>query len=90
MLNISNYYEQLVIDRLWKLSEQAAEPFSRAFKEDVACLTLNQLPPCYVCNPVDKSIHIGEKQYQEMIEAVDLALKQGIEIVGRRSHGDRE
>lgn len=90
MLNISNYYEQLVIDRLWKLSEQADEPFSQAFQEDVACLALNRLPPCYVCNSIDKAIHIGEEQYQKMLEAVDLALKQGIDIVGRHSHADRD
>ncbi|WKJ90812.1 late competence development ComFB family protein [Methylomonas montana] len=90
MLNISNYYEQLVIDRLWKLAEEAVEPFSQAFQEDVACLALNKLSPCYVRNSIDKSINIGEKQYQEMVEAVDLAITQGIETVQRRTHGDRE
>lgn len=90
MLNISNYYEQLVIDRLWKLAEEAVEPFSQAFQEDVACLALNKLSPCYVRNSIDKSINISEKQYQEMVEAVDLAIKQGIETVQRRSRGDRE
>lgn len=90
MLNISNYYEQLVIDRLWKLAEQAVVPFSQAFQEDLACLALNKLAPCYVRNSIDKSINIGEKQYQEMVEAVDLAIKQGIETVQRRTHGDRE
>ncbi len=89
MLNISNYYERLVIDQLWKLGEQAEEPYSQAFQEDVACLALNQLPPCYVRNAIDKGIHVSDKQYQEMVAAVDAALSQAIQQVLRRPREHR-
>jgi hypothetical protein len=89
MLNISNYYEQLVIDQLWKLAEQAEEPFTQAFHEDVACLALNSLPTCYVRNTIDKGIHVSEQQYQEMAGAVDEAVKQAIQLVLRRPRHHR-
>lgn len=90
MLHISNYYEQLVIDQLWKLGEKASEPFSQAFKEDVACLALNKLPPCYVRNAIDKGIHVSEQQYQEMTKAVDAAVEQAIRQVLRRPREHRD
>ncbi|OAI01479.1 competence protein ComFB [Methylomonas methanica] len=89
MLNISNYYERLVIDRLWKLAEQADEPFSQAFQEDVACLALNKLPSCYVRNTIDKGINVSEQQYQEMASAVDMAVEQAIQQVLSRPREHR-
>lgn len=90
MLNINNYYERLVIDRLWKLAEQADQPFSQAFQEDVACLALNRLPPCYVRNTIDKGINVSEAQYLEMVAAVDKAIEQAMGLVLRRPRQDRE
>jgi len=89
MLNVINYYEQLVADRLWKLTEGSDEVFSKSFLEDVACLTLNQLPPCYVRNSVDKGIHIGDSQREAMIYAVDKAFEFAIQQVKNRPHEDR-
>ncbi|MCQ8181983.1 late competence development ComFB family protein [Methylomonas sp. SURF-1] len=90
MLNINNYYERLVIDRLWKLAEQADQSFSQAFQEDVACLALNRLPPCYVRNTIDKGINVSEAQYLEMVAAVDKAIEQAMGLVLRRPRQDRE
>lgn len=90
MLNISNYYEQLVTDRLWKMTEESAEPLSQAFIEDVACLALNKLPPCYVRNPVDKGASLTELHYQEMSVAVSKAIAEAVEQVRRRPHDARD
>jgi len=90
MLNINNYYERLVIDQLWKLAEQADQPFSQAFQEDVACLALNRLPPCYVRNTIDKGINVSEAQYLEMVAAVDGAIEQAMRQVLSRPRQDRE
>lgn len=90
MLNINNYYERLVIDQLWKLAEQADQPFSQAFQEDVACLALNLLPPCYVRNTIDKGINVSEAQYLEMVAAVDKAIEQAMGLVLSRPRQDRE
>ncbi len=90
MLNINNYYERLVIDQLWKLAEQADQPFSQTFQEDVACLALNRLPPCYVRNTIDKGINVSEAQYMEMVAAVDKAIEQAMGLVLSRPRQDRE
>ncbi|ANE57252.1 late competence development ComFB family protein [Methylomonas sp. DH-1] len=90
MLNINNYYERLVMDQLWKLGEQADQPFSQAFQEDVACLALNRLPPCYVRNTIDKGINVSEAQYLEMVAAVNGAIEQAIRQVTSRPRQDRE
>lgn len=90
MLDISNYYEQLVIDRLWKLAEQAEQPFSPSFQEDVACLALNHLPPCYVRNAIDKGINVDDQQFLAMTDAVQAAIDAAIEQVGNRPRSDRD
>ncbi|MEY4718099.1 MAG: hypothetical protein RL563_717 [Pseudomonadota bacterium] len=89
MLNVVNYYEQLVADRIWKLSESSEEVLSKSFLDDVACLTLNQLPPCYVCNSVDKGIHILDSQQEVMAYAVDQAFQFAIQQAKNRPHERR-
>lgn len=90
MLDICNYYEQLVKDRLWKINEARSEAFSRMFIEDVACLALNKLPPCYIRKPVDMGTHLTESAYLAMIDKVDQALAEAIEQASRQPHEDRE
>jgi hypothetical protein len=91
MLNISNYYEQLVIDHLWKITETSPDDgMSQTFLEDVACLALNQLPSCYVRNPIDKGISLNESQYQEMVEAVEAAIRLAVQKVRLQPHDNRD
>lgn len=89
MFDINNYYEQLVTDRLWQLKEEAAEPFTQSFLDDVACLALNSLPPCYVRNTIDKSVAITEKDYQDMHNTTNVAIEKAILKVRRHPHDDR-
>lgn len=91
MLNISNYYEQLVIDHLWKITEtNPDDSMSQTFLEDVACLALNHLPTCYVRNTIDKGINLNEGQYQEMVEAVEAAIRLAVQKVRRHPHDGRD
>lgn len=92
MLDISNYYEQMVTDQLWKLTEDAkhgSEPISQGFLEDVACLALNKLPPCYVRTLIDKGSSLTELSYQQMSEAVAKAIAEAIEQVRLQPHDAR-
>ena len=89
MLNVVNYYEQLVADRLWKLTESGDETFNKSFLDDVACLTLNQLPPCYVRSSVDKGIHVGDSQHEAMVYAVETAFRFALDQVKNRPHENR-
>ena len=90
MLDISNYYERLVVDQIWKLTEQSEEIWSQNFVDDVACLTLNQLPACYVRNPVDKVLNLSAQESQAMVAAVEQAIMQAIKQVQSRPHDNRE
>lgn len=78
MLNISNYYEQLVMDRLWQICADATASFNQAFLEDVACLALNRLPPSYVRYSLDKGCHLSEQEYHEMKAAVEAAVAHAL------------
>ncbi len=90
MLDVVNYYEQLVIDQLWDIAESEGEPLSRVFLEDVACLALNSLPPCYVRHMIDKSASMSEHDHDLMRIAVEKAIKRAMVQVRLRPHEDRE
>lgn len=90
MLNVTNYYEQLVIDQLWQMTENATESISQTFIEDVACLALNALPPCYVRNRIDKGASLNESEYQQMKQTVAAAIQHAEQQVRRRPHDDRD
>lgn len=89
MFDITNYYEQLVTDHLWRLKEEATEPLTQSFLDDVACLALNSLPPCYVRSAIDKSAAITEKDYEEMFDQTRKAIEKAIVKVKRNPHDER-
>lgn len=80
MFEISNYYEQLVRDYLWKRMQSETQPPSQPFLEDVACLALNQLPTRYVRHAVDFGSHLTDEDFttmdKQVAEAVEAAIRQ--------------
>lgn len=90
MLDIRNYYEQLVTEQIWQLKNQQSDQNSQIFWEDVACLALNSLEPCYVRNLVDKSSNMTELEYQQMHNKVAAAIKTAMEQANQRSHDGRD
>ncbi|MDQ2069240.1 late competence development ComFB family protein [Natronospira bacteriovora] len=84
MFEISNFYEQLVQDYLWKRMESRMERPAHGFVEDVACVALNQLPPRYVRNTVDLGSHLSEEEFARMEDAVEKAVDVAIERVTSR------
>jgi hypothetical protein len=85
--SIHNYYEPLVIEHI--MNTVGREPDTdQDFLEDVACLTLNQLPPRYVRHDVDMALFLTtrerEKMQQRISEAVLHAAQQ---IRDSRRHG---
>ena len=89
MLDVVNYYERLVIDHLWQMKQDTTESFSQTFLEDVACLALNNLPTCYVRNPIDKSANLTELDHEKMQIAVERAIAQAMVQVRLRPHVER-
>ena len=93
MLDICNYYEQLVTDQLWKIIEDnkgSEELISQVFIEDVACLALNKLPACYVRNRADKCAHLTESKAADMQREVSLAIAEAMALVQKRPRSDRD
>lgn len=90
MQNISNYYERLVADQIWLFARSYQDQLSQTFFEDVACLALNQLPPCYVRNIVDKSAYVTPQEQSKMEEVVAEAVKQAIIKVMNNPRQHRE
>lgn len=90
MPDINNYYEQLVSDQLWKLNQDAEQPMDQNYIDDITCIALNSLPPCYVRNLADLSSHLSDVKYQQMTHAVEAAIQKAIQQVNRRSQQDRE
>jgi hypothetical protein len=90
MLNIINYYEQLLTDQLWRIAAEATPPLSQSALEDLACLSLNKLPACYVRSPIDKGANLSELEYQDMCVAVSKAIAESMYQVRNCPHDNRE
>lgn len=90
MLDINNYYEKLVSEQLWKIIQNAKQPPSQSFLEDVACVALNNLPTFYVRSLVDVSSHLSDVDHEKMKNAVVAAVETAVEKVRMYPHDDRE
>lgn len=88
--SITNSYEQLVLDQLFRISGEAfPEPPDQDRLADIMCLALNQLPARYVRHSVDFSAHLSSDESRAMREQVAKAVAVAIETVDRRQAGER-
>ncbi|MBD3669507.1 MAG: late competence development ComFB family protein [Gammaproteobacteria bacterium] len=82
---ISNIYEELVIDRITEKLAGTGE-FDHDKLEDIACLALNRLPAKYVRFPVDAAASMSAEEHVKQDILIDNAIEYGIEIVRTRRH----
>jgi hypothetical protein len=54
------------------------------FFSDVACVTLNHLPPRYFRHEVDMAFYLSPTEYSEMKNKVDDAIKKALSHVKKR------
>jgi competence protein ComFB len=80
--NIHNWYERLVMKQLSSNLTLNSE-FSEESMSDIACLTLNKLPPKYVMHSVDMAFYTSPLELAEMDERISAALSAAIELVRR-------
>ncbi len=80
---ISNYYEKQVFlqVRLILGKEFKDNP---DFQADVACVTLNSLPPRYIRHHVDMAFYMTSDERTEMEKSINQAILDAIDFV--RSH----
>ncbi|MCH8551641.1 MAG: late competence development ComFB family protein [Natronospirillum sp.] len=77
--DISNYYEDLVVDHLVDSFSQRG--LTREEMEDVACLALNQLPARYYRYSVDMAFFLTGREMEKMRSQVHDAVAAAVEYV---------
>lgn len=83
--SIENYYERLVIECIRETFQGTEQMTDTDYLDDLACVTLNELPPRYVRYSVDLASHLSDDAHQAMRQETAEALKQAIETIARRS-----
>ena len=76
--NIHNYYEKLVLQHIL---DTTGRDKTDDFVEDVACVTLNQLPPRYVRYDVDMAFYLTAQEREAMETQIEKAVTHAIEYV---------
>lgn len=90
MLDIHNFYEQLVTEQLMQMAKHVEALTHREYLEDVACLTLNALPARYVRSLVDLHSHASYEDKQALDKQVADAINKALVKVKRRAEAERE
>ncbi len=76
---ISNYYEQLVVDEIAK--RESLSSIEEDELIDIACVALNQLPTRYYRYSVDMAFYLSSPEQQSMDETVAKAIDYAIKFV---------
>lgn len=79
-MDIYNYYEPLVIDRIRVrapdlLGDRASD---HDLLEDIACLALNRLPTRYVRHQVDTTFYLSTGERNEMMKSIEEAVEEAV------------
>ena len=80
---ISNYYEQQVYHQIEVMfgKEFLDDP---DFLADVACVTLNSLPPRYIRHQVDMAFYMTSQERGEMEKSIHQAILDAVDFVQAR------
>ena len=81
---ISNYYEQQVYHQI---SVMLGKEFSDDpdFLSDVACVTLNSLPPRYIRHHVDMAFYMTSEEREVMEKSINQAILDAVDFVQSRN-----
>jgi len=80
--SVHNYYERAVIEYLRERMEAGCTSDKLA---DIACVTLNHLPPRYIRHDVDMSFYLSPQEQLEMNDKVRKAADDAIKLVEAKS-----
>ncbi len=92
MDSIENWYEKILLEKIHLMSQDQIDhadesaPFDESMWSDIACLTLNHLPPRYVSHAVDMRFYLSPQEHSEMEDRVEEALQNAIAYV--KQHPD--
>jgi hypothetical protein len=83
-LDIINYFEPLVVERIKKVLDQQQRSEDTDFFMDVACIALNKLPARYVRHAVDATFYMSSEEFANTTLAINDAVTHAIEYVDQR------
>jgi competence protein ComFB len=86
MDDIENWYEKIVFEKIHQLAAEEADGedrFDESRWSDVACLTLNHLPPRYVRHTVDMTFYLSPQEQGEMDDRVNKAIHNAVSYVSK-------
>jgi len=80
---VSNYYEQHVYHEIVGMlgDEYSDDP---DFLADVACVTLNSLPPRYIRHHVDMAFYMTGEEREAMQKSIKGAIEDAVDFVRNR------
>lgn len=80
--SIHNYYESLVLEEIYKVSDRSRD--DGEYLADTACVALNRLPPRYIRHDVDMTFFMSGADLGEIADKVAKAVKDAIAYVAER------
>ncbi len=86
--HINNYYEQVVSTEIHRQLDKRKKEASIDFMADVACVSLNRLPPKYYRYEVDMAFYMSPNELFEVKERVETTVKEAIAFVEQHSRKD--
>lgn len=82
---ITNYYERLVLERLYELLHPDGTEFDTDYIDDLACVALNYLPARYMRHGVDFMSHLTDAEVHHIHDEVTNAVGFALATTQRRS-----
>ena len=80
--SIHNYYESLVLDELYRVSDRCRT--DGEYLADTACVALNRLPPRYIRHDVDMTFFMSTAELGEIADKVTKSVRDAIAYVNER------
>lgn len=85
--NIRNYYEQLVAEEILR---RLPEQDNSDHLADIACVSLNRLPPKYISHEVDMAFYMSPNELLATRERVATAVAEAIIFVDEHRRDNRQ
>lgn len=77
--DIKNFYESLVVEEIYKLSDDGK--IEEQDMEDIACVALNNLPSKYYRHSVDMAFYLAGEEQKEIYKRVTEETEKAISFV---------
>ncbi len=86
--SVHNYNDRLVYDQISR--SITAEQENTNFIADVACVTLNRLPPRYVRHDVDMTFYLSPVELQNILNNIEKEVLAAIKFVDSRNKASKK